>query len=88
MGMYSQKGPRPWVSPGEVDHDVSASLMHLGESEWGHLTPYLEGLCHRLPYLFPYKLPWKPEDPGRGGEGPGHGARKPLRTEESSFPWS
>lgn len=63
-GVYPQKGPRPQVSPGEVNHDVSASLMHLGESEWCHLTPYLEGLCHRLPYLLPYKLPWEPEDPG------------------------
>jgi hypothetical protein len=75
--MCSQKGPRPRVSPGEVDHDVSASLVHLSESEWGHFTPYLEGLCHCLPDLLPYKLPWEPEDPGGRGRGLGMGQGSP-----------
>lgn len=28
-------------SPGEVDHDVSVALVHLGKGEWRHITPYL-----------------------------------------------
>lgn len=73
MECAPRKVPGRRVSPGEVNHDVSASLVHLGESERSHLTPYPEGLCHRLPYLLPYKLPREPEDPGGRWRGLGMG---------------
>ena len=82
-------GPR---SPGEVDHDVGAALVHLGEGERCDIAPHLEGLRHRLPHLFPQQLPWEPEDPGedRGGEGGlglAHGvASAPLAVGARSFP--
>lgn len=61
---YFPVGSEATGSPGKVDHDVSMALMHLGEGEWCHLAPHLEGLCHCLPHLLPYQLPREPEDPG------------------------
>lgn len=55
------------------------ALVHLSEGEWRDVTPHSEGLCHRLPHLFPQQLPREPEDPGEdrgggGGLGLAHGA--------------
>lgn len=54
----------PMPVPGEVNHDVSAAFMHFSKSEWCHLAPQLQGLCHRPLHLLPHQLPWVPKDPG------------------------
>ena len=75
-GVCRGGGPQAPGSPGEVDHDVSMALMHLGEGEWRDVAPHLEGLRHSLPHLFPQQLPWEPEDPGEpGGGGAGSGSQ-------------
>lgn len=52
-------------SPCEIDDNVSPSLLHLGEGQWGHITPDFQSFLDGPSHFSFYELPREPDNSER-----------------------